>query len=548
MACPAALWLPAHVTFLPIVERELRVASRRASTFRIRFLAASAATLLGGLQLAASQLPGPFAPQGKGLFLLLVHLQFLAALLAGAFLTADCLSRERREGTLGFLFLTDLDGFDVVAGKFAALGLQPLHALLAVVPITALTVMLGGVAGSEFWRATLVVLNTTFVSMAVGLWISSVVDDERQAVVLTLVVMGIVVGAPEALAGVARLGRTSLPLVGIRLAGPYGLLRAALGSSTGLAVAGYGWGLLYQHAVGWLLVLLAARVVHRSWRRDPPSRRMNRRPSASGGKQGAGGVSSWADRARRERLWGAGPLGWLAWRGSWVRRALPWVTGITAVAAVLAGLLCQPWGSAAALRSAAESSGWILEIGLFGLKLLVVVHTVYFLQDACRTGMMEMVLTTPVSGRWMKDGHFAAMREIFLGPVLVLVLLQVGVRVGGRILEGGDWPSPWVLVWTALVPALWGAGLHAVDFLAAAYRASVHAFRHDRPANAVLRSAAVVLLLPRMFCGDWRVVVLLPFLSRDAARLVRFRELLGGWFFPESLGGRAFGEPRVGQG
>jgi len=34
-------------------------------------------------------------------------------LLCGVFLTSDCLSEEKREGTLGLLFLTDLKGFDI---------------------------------------------------------------------------------------------------------------------------------------------------------------------------------------------------------------------------------------------------------------------------------------------------------------------------------------------------------------------------------------------------------------------------------------------------
>ncbi|HQU46125.1 MAG TPA: hypothetical protein PK867_25150, partial [Pirellulales bacterium] len=38
-------------------------------------------------------------------------------------LTADCISSERREGTLGLLFLTDLRGHDVVLGKLVVAGL-----------------------------------------------------------------------------------------------------------------------------------------------------------------------------------------------------------------------------------------------------------------------------------------------------------------------------------------------------------------------------------------------------------------------------------------
>ena len=41
-------------------------------------------------------------------------------LLEGTRLAADCRGEEKREGTLGLLFLTDLQGYDVVLGKYLA--------------------------------------------------------------------------------------------------------------------------------------------------------------------------------------------------------------------------------------------------------------------------------------------------------------------------------------------------------------------------------------------------------------------------------------------
>ena len=47
-------------------------------------------------------------------------LALLYCLASGRRSTADCLSEEKREGTLGLLFLTDLTGYDVVLGKLSA--------------------------------------------------------------------------------------------------------------------------------------------------------------------------------------------------------------------------------------------------------------------------------------------------------------------------------------------------------------------------------------------------------------------------------------------
>src|SRR6266850_1147741 len=102
------------MTLLPIVERELRVAARQPSTSLLRFLVALGGIILWlGLWGARHNRTTP-ASIGGDLFFALSILLFLWCALAGVFLTADSLSGEKREGTLGLLFLTDLRGHDIV--------------------------------------------------------------------------------------------------------------------------------------------------------------------------------------------------------------------------------------------------------------------------------------------------------------------------------------------------------------------------------------------------------------------------------------------------
>ena len=118
------------MTVLPIVERELRVAARRSSTYWLRVTAAFVAIAVFGwvlLTLLRDQVPS--AAHGRYLFRCLFGLAFAYCLFIGARLTADCLSEEKREGTLGLLFLTDLKGYDVVLGKLAATSLNSAYAL-----------------------------------------------------------------------------------------------------------------------------------------------------------------------------------------------------------------------------------------------------------------------------------------------------------------------------------------------------------------------------------------------------------------------------------
>ena len=100
------------MTFLPIVERELRLAARRPNTRRIRWWTAVVAMLGGGFGFLILGVAGGPAPTGSGLlFTLLTSYAFLLCVVTGVLLNSDCLSREKREGTLGLLFLTDLHGY-----------------------------------------------------------------------------------------------------------------------------------------------------------------------------------------------------------------------------------------------------------------------------------------------------------------------------------------------------------------------------------------------------------------------------------------------------
>src|SRR6266496_5015002 len=105
------------MTFLPIVERELRVRARLRSTYRFRLVAAISAIALVGLLLLGTDNFAGAGGYGAWVFRTLSWLSFAYCLFEGARHTADCLSAEKREGTLGLLFLTDLRPYDLVLGK-----------------------------------------------------------------------------------------------------------------------------------------------------------------------------------------------------------------------------------------------------------------------------------------------------------------------------------------------------------------------------------------------------------------------------------------------
>src|SRR5581483_8680677 len=118
------------MTFLPIVERELRVAARLTRTYRSRALMAAILGIVAIIMLLFGALGPAPAQMGGTMFATLSWMVLGFCLLEGGRTTADCLSEERREGTLGLLFLTDLKGYDVVLGKLAATSLNSIYGLL----------------------------------------------------------------------------------------------------------------------------------------------------------------------------------------------------------------------------------------------------------------------------------------------------------------------------------------------------------------------------------------------------------------------------------
>ena len=91
------------MTFLPIVERELRAASRRRSGYWLRSGYGLMAIIVGFFVFLAN-IDSPSRNIGRDMFDALGWLSMPYCLLCGIRLTADCLSQEKREGTLGLLF------------------------------------------------------------------------------------------------------------------------------------------------------------------------------------------------------------------------------------------------------------------------------------------------------------------------------------------------------------------------------------------------------------------------------------------------------------
>src|SRR4051812_12478085 len=133
---------------LPIAERELRIGARASATYRSRRNIAAIGLFTFFILYWTFGTLGPLLiPR---IFFALSSLCLLYTLFAGLILTADCISSEKREGTLGLLFLTALKPRDLVLGNMLGTALKAFYGLLATFPVLGISVLLGGIEYSEF--------------------------------------------------------------------------------------------------------------------------------------------------------------------------------------------------------------------------------------------------------------------------------------------------------------------------------------------------------------------------------------------------------------
>jgi ABC-type Na+ efflux pump permease subunit len=102
-------------------------------------------------------------------------------------LTADCIAREKREGTLGLLFLTPLSAGGIVAGKALVGALRAFTLWLAVLPILIIPFIAGGITWFDALSALSLEFCATVLCLATGLLASSLARERNTAFVLAYV-------------------------------------------------------------------------------------------------------------------------------------------------------------------------------------------------------------------------------------------------------------------------------------------------------------------------------------------------------------------------
>src|ERR1035437_408960 len=181
------------MAILPIIERELRVALRKKRPVRRRL---QVATLAVGGTLLFLWMSAVWGNQQAG-----HNLHQLLCLAAGYLvlqtprLTAGIFAQERREQTLGLLFLSGLGASEVFASKLFSAALVAFGDLLALFPMLAVPFLIGGVSFELFLATICAWPNFLLFVLAVCLLASVLTRDDGTAVILTAVLLFLLCGA-----------------------------------------------------------------------------------------------------------------------------------------------------------------------------------------------------------------------------------------------------------------------------------------------------------------------------------------------------------------
>ncbi|HXP60655.1 MAG TPA: ABC transporter permease subunit [Dongiaceae bacterium] len=470
------------MTLLPIVARELRVAARRPSTFWGRASAAAAVVVVGAWSFLVMA-GDPPATVALTLFGIMTGNAAFYCLLGGLWATADCLSREKRDGTLGLLFLTDLRGYDVVLGKLAATSLNALYGVLAIVPMLAVPLLLGGVTTGEVGRMALVILDTLFLSLTLGICISALSRSARKAVLATLLMLlAFTVFFPLSSAWLDYAGRSHRLTEALLLPSPGFAFATAFDALYKTQSQQFWCSLGLIHGLGWVFLVTASVVAPRSWQDKPaPARGLPRGGHEESRTSGEAGERL----AFRRRLLEENAYFWLAARARW-RPLAVW-----AVLGTAAGVWA--WGLAKYHREWLHPPVYFLTAGVLNLliKLWVATEAGRQLSEDRWAGTLELILSTPLSVREILRGQFLALQRQFLGPVAV-TLAAFLVFLPATLSDNLDADSRAFSVWVYVAAMI----SLVADVAALHWTGMWQALTARSPQRAVVGTMARILALP----------------------------------------------------
>ncbi len=211
-----------------VAWRELRSESRNGWNYLLRLCGAGAVVGVGsGIIINYST-----GTSGAGAFAFgtLNAIVFCLIWLIVPILTADCISRERREGTLGLLLLTLLKGPGIIMGKSLIHSLRARTLLLTALPVMALCLLMGGVTVLDVVTAFTLDIGAMLLALGAGLIASSCTIQWLRAIVLAEILSAVLATVFTHLVAIAT--AAYMTLYGVRQSGVAQWTFGQVGGST----------------------------------------------------------------------------------------------------------------------------------------------------------------------------------------------------------------------------------------------------------------------------------------------------------------------------
>ena len=496
------------MTVLPIVEHQLRVASRRWTTYWGRMFVAFVACFIGVGIVTMASATGPGGPGARQTLDTFSFGLFLYCLFAGIAATSDSVSREKREGTLGLLFLTDLKGFDVVFGKLAAGALRPVCNLLAMLPVLSLGLLVGALRWVDVIRLSAALLNTLFLSLAIGVCLSVFSWEQKRT---QSNASGLAVLFWFILPALSRMLLQSVPglRVGLflHLISPSYAQSLALTPITG-GPADFFWRSIFLvHLESWLFLALAIGWIPRCWRDgNVATEKTSWKERRQQWKYGRTPVR----QRLRSRLLEINPFLWLVsrerfkWQSVWI--FLGAGTGLT-------------WFFVWMLASPGVGRLWLSLIISFGLwylflKLRLADEAGRQLAAQRSTGNLELILSTPLSVAEIIDGQWLALRRQFAGAIVVCLTIGLASLVLLGMLEPAPTTSLGISKANGVLALLAMMVVLVADAVALGWVGMWLGLKLRKPGEIAQGAVFRIMVLPSLlFVFLVRIASLWPFLS-----------------------------------
>ena len=410
---------------LPVITRELRAQARQPFTFTLRV--AGVGAMLAAASLFAMQYStGP--DLGAVMFRYLHLTLFCAIWILVPLSAADCISRERREGTLGLLFLTPLKPADIVMAKSLAHGLRAGTLLVAILPVLTIPFLLGGVSWQQVSVSALTNLSAVCWALAAALVASAVTRTSLRASVgaVGLSLSGLFLSVTVlGWFAVQAAGRSPMnPASPLELSFQAGLELAGVGGGLPLAslssVSPRIWALIL-HATSWaalvaalmlvLAVVIASWRIRRNWREEPPPLWMQRVKAVFCTPV------IWLKFFKRWMRWKIkrNPIGWLEQR-TWTGRLVTW-SWFAIVISIYSALLVDR-------NFFRNSHGMQLTLAWLMMGSMAASAAGSFRRER-ESGVLELLLVTPLSTRQIIGGRLRGLWGQFLPAVSILLGIWV---------------------------------------------------------------------------------------------------------------------------